>query len=101
MRVMFVLISLLSVNACGAPPAISRGGVGAPEAHAGSTAGMKPPGDATIGDRAMCLVSNEEFTISSASPKVEYKGKTYYFCCAGCDTKFAADPEKYLKASGT
>jgi P-type Cu+ transporter len=22
--------------------------------------------------------------------------RTYYFCCAGCRTKFAADPEKYL-----
>ena len=100
MRVMFVLFSLLSVSACGAPTAASRDGV-TPEAHAGSGGAMKPPGDATIGDRAMCLVSNEEFTISSASPKVEYKGKTYYFCCAGCDTKFAADPEKYLKKSGT
>jgi Cu+-exporting ATPase len=23
-------------------------------------------------------------------------GETYYFCCAGCKTKFAADPGKYL-----
>lgn len=26
---------------------------------------------------------------------VEYKGKVYGFCCAGCDEKFKADPEKY------
>jgi YHS domain-containing protein len=26
----------------------------------------------------------------------EYKGKKVYFCCAGCDSKFKADPEKYL-----
>jgi Cu+-exporting ATPase len=26
----------------------------------------------------------------------EYKGKTYYFCCSGCLTRFNADPEKYL-----
>ena len=26
----------------------------------------------------------------------EYKGKKVYFCCPGCDTKFNADPEKYL-----
>ena len=25
-----------------------------------------------------------------------YKGKKVYFCCAGCDAKFKADPEKYL-----
>lgn len=27
---------------------------------------------------------------------VEYKGKKVYFCCAGCETKFEADPEKYI-----
>ena len=26
----------------------------------------------------------------------EYKGKKVYFCCAGCDVKFKADPEKYI-----
>ena len=30
--------------------------------------------------------------------KAEYKGKTYYFCCASCAAKFRADPEKYLQA---
>ena len=27
---------------------------------------------------------------------VEYMGKKVYFCCAGCDEKFLADPEKYI-----
>jgi YHS domain-containing protein len=27
---------------------------------------------------------------------VEYKGKKVYFCCAGCEGKFEAEPEKYL-----
>ncbi len=27
-----------------------------------------------------------------------YEGKTYYFCCQGCLTKFQSDPVKYLKA---
>jgi Cu+-exporting ATPase len=26
----------------------------------------------------------------------EHAGRTYYFCSAGCRTKFAADPERYL-----
>ncbi len=26
----------------------------------------------------------------------EYKGKKVYFCCPGCDSKFKADPEKYI-----
>jgi P-type Cu+ transporter len=25
-----------------------------------------------------------------------YKGKNYYFCCAHCETKFKAEPDKYL-----
>jgi YHS domain-containing protein len=26
----------------------------------------------------------------------EYKGKKVYFCCAGCEETFKAEPEKYL-----
>jgi YHS domain-containing protein len=26
-----------------------------------------------------------------------YKGKTYYFCCAGCKPKFDKDPAKFVK----
>jgi P-type Cu+ transporter len=29
-----------------------------------------------------------------------YQGHTYYFCSAGCRSKFAADPEKYLDKTG-
>jgi len=32
----------------------------------------------------------------TAKHRHEYKGHPYYFCSAGCRTKFAADPEKYL-----
>lgn len=32
----------------------------------------------------------------TAQHKAEHGGRTYYFCCSGCRTKFAADPEKYL-----
>lgn len=28
--------------------------------------------------------------------KATHGGKTYYFCCAGCQTKFSADPHRYL-----
>jgi len=31
--------------------------------------------------------------------RFEYRGKTFHFCSAGCRTKFAADPEKYLDKS--
>jgi len=35
--------------------------------------------------------------VEEDSPTVEYNGKLYGFCCPGCDTKFAKNPEKYLK----
>jgi len=62
---------------------------------------MKAPGSASVGDKTVCLISNEEFTVTSGSPRVDYKGKSYYFCCPGCDTKFKENPEKYLRPSGT
>ncbi|MFO0739610.1 MAG: YHS domain-containing protein [Labilithrix sp.] len=57
---------------------------------------VKPAGEAKVGDRTRCPTSDEEFVVTADSPKVDYKGKTYYFCCSGCDQKFARDPEKYL-----
>ncbi|NJE41946.1 YHS domain-containing protein [Thermococcus sp. GR6] len=32
--------------------------------------------------------------------KVEYSGKTYYFCSPHCKAQFEADPEKYVKEEG-
>ena len=47
----------------------------------------------------VCPVTGEKIDdISKASSKTVYKGKTYYFCCAGCDTTFLKNPAKYVKA---
>ena len=35
--------------------------------------------------------------VEDGTPTVEYNGKLYGFCCPGCDTKFAKNPEKYAK----
>ena len=32
----------------------------------------------------------------TAKHRAEYRGHPYYFCSAGCKTKFTADPQKYL-----
>ena len=40
--------------------------------------------------------------VDPAAPKGgshEYQGRTYHFCCKGCQAKFAADPERYLKGT--
>ncbi|MCJ2181745.1 cadmium-translocating P-type ATPase [Novosphingobium sp. 1949] len=36
---------------------------------------------------------------ASAKHSAEHDGQSYYFCCAGCRTKFLADPARYRKAS--
>jgi len=40
-------------------------------------------------------------TVDPATSKhhFDYRGETFHFCCNGCRTKFAADPEKYLDKS--
>ena len=51
------------------------------------------PSAVAPGEQTLCPVMgtpiNKEYF-------VEYKGKTVYFCCPGCDATFLADPEKYL-----
>src|ERR1700759_4421326 len=32
----------------------------------------------------------------SSKHRFEHHGESFHFCCAGCRTKFAADPQKYL-----
>jgi Cu+-exporting ATPase len=38
--------------------------------------------------------------IGAHGPSFEHRGETYWFCSAGCHTKFAADPERYLTKKG-
>jgi YHS domain-containing protein len=94
MKLPFVLalVSLLAAGCGGGAAETSP-----PQAPKAEAAGdVKKPGEATIGDKTSCPISKEVFTVSASSPKVDYKGKTYYFCCGGCDSKFKENPEKYL-----
>lgn len=63
---------------------------------------IKPAGEAKLGDTTSCPVSGERFVVSESSPKAEHEGKTYYFCCPGCEANFKKDPQKFLnKAPST
>lgn len=35
-----------------------------------------------------------------AVAKVEYQGRTYYFCSEACRKQFEAEPERYAKGEG-
>lgn len=37
--------------------------------------------------------------IAGAEHRTQHNGQTYYFCCAGCQTAFEKEPEKYLAVS--
>ena len=43
-----------------------------------------------------------QMTVSKATPAgatLVYEGKTYYFCCSGCNELFAAGPLQYLEST--
>ncbi len=103
----FPFAQALLLSLCVAASAGCGGGAGAenappkgPKSDApvvtDKAADVKKPGEAAIGDKTSCPISKEVFTVTASSPKLEYKGKTYYFCCGGCDAKFKENPEKYL-----
>ena len=50
-------------------------------------------GGAKMAIDPVCKMEVEE---SGAAATSEYKGKTYYFCAAGCKKAFDENPEKYL-----
>ncbi len=52
---------------------------------------------AILGNKVICPVTGEKFTITKDSECAEYKGKIYFFCCPGCKPKFETNPEKYIE----
>lgn len=53
-----------------------------------------------LGDKAICPVTGESFTITKDANKAEYDGKTYYFCCPDCISIFKSNPKKFVRSSG-
>ena len=68
--------------------ALLRGDVGEEEIEA-----------AVAQDKAIDPICGMEVEIAGAQHVSEHDGATYYFCCGGCKTKFAQEPEKYLAAA--
>ncbi|HVY19433.1 MAG TPA: heavy metal translocating P-type ATPase [Bauldia sp.] len=51
------------------------------------------------GETAIDPVCGMTVRLGAGKPSFEYAGATYHFCSQGCHDKFAADPERYLKAA--
>ncbi len=57
---------------------------------------VKPPVEKKV-QSAVCPVMKTRIPdITKAAGHSVYKGKTYYFCCAGCKPLFDKDPSKYV-----
>ncbi|MCB8944388.1 MAG: YHS domain-containing protein [Ardenticatenaceae bacterium] len=48
------------------------------------------------GGTAVDPICQMDVEMATAKYTHEYKGKMYYFCCAGCQSAFAKEPEKYV-----
>jgi YHS domain-containing protein len=60
----------------------------------------KPAAKAAKAEKLVCAVTGESIaSVKDAAGSSTYKGKTYYFCCAGCKPQFDANPAKYVKSA--
>lgn len=53
---------------------------------------------AEVGKKAHCPVMNINFEVAKDTPVIDYKGKSYYFCCDHCVGDFKKDPDKFTMA---
>jgi hypothetical protein len=59
--------------------------------HAGDQTPVKPY------ELKTCLLSGETLGAMGEPATAVYEGQQFKFCCSGCESKFNADPAKYLK----
>jgi YHS domain-containing protein len=81
-------IGLLLAGGCASTPPKQE--IAAPESGA-----VSAPSRVKIS----CPVSGADATNAPEALRTEHKGKTYFFCCAGCKTEFEKNPEKYISRS--
>jgi YHS domain-containing protein len=58
---------------------------------------LRYPTKDEIGKSRTCPVSKAEFVVVPNTTVIDYKGKSYYFCCSSCIDVFRKDPDKYLQ----
>ena len=90
--VLVLMIGLVSLNSCKkSEPASSEDHTG--HGHAMTEVADTETAVAKTAEQTTCPVMGGKI---NKNVFVEHKGKKVYFCCAGCEGKFKADPEKYI-----
>ncbi len=64
---------------------------------ASEPAAAAPVAAATVTDPVCGMKVNPQ----TSKHRLDHAGTTYHFCCAGCRTKFEADPDAYLRPKAT
>jgi YHS domain-containing protein len=57
---------------------------------------VRPATPAEIGKKAWCPVMDFDFDVKAGTQVIDYRGKSFYFCCEGCPQEFLKDPDRYL-----
>jgi YHS domain-containing protein len=57
---------------------------------------IRQPKPGEIGMKAWCPIMDYNFDVKVSTPVIDYKGKSFYFCCEGCPAEFKKNPDKYL-----
>ncbi|WP_084539817.1 heavy metal translocating P-type ATPase [Azorhizobium doebereinerae] len=85
-------------SCCGgkAPSPLHLSATPAAKAAGGDCCGGAAPAPLDLSPKAIDPVCGMSVDIATAKHSTAYNGKTFYFCCNGCKTKFEADPETQL-----
>lgn len=59
---------------------------------------VRQPNQAEIGKMVNCPVMNSRFEVRKDTEVIDYKGKSYYFCCPHCVGDFKKNPDKYASS---
>ena len=53
---------------------------------------------AEVGKKVLCPVMNINFEVAKNTPVIDYKGKSYFFCCESCIAEFKQSQDKFAVA---
>ena len=74
-----------------------REGQESAETHEGQgTAPVSFDSPPPVGTRARCPVMGHDFVVTESTPRSEYNGRFYVFCCPACKPRFDANPNEFL-----